>query len=173
MGSPEQLLPKFESPTTEKIIKEESKQEVPEDNLSLEQQEKPHEFKFEITDHSVRNGFKKELKNKKFYPEEFKRLCEQMKASGVSSIRTDCDWNLTEQYGQAFLDRYRQEKEIMEGAGLEAPTIILSNPSAEMIKLNKEDKSKFFSAWREYANQVKDMLVSGRRQKSFAGTNFK
>ncbi|OGF28901.1 hypothetical protein A2477_02480 [Candidatus Falkowbacteria bacterium RIFOXYC2_FULL_47_12] len=47
----------------------------------------------------------------------------------------------------------------MHEAGLEAPTIILSNPPKWAVELYKTDKEKFFTAYQDYVEQVKDSLA--------------
>lgn len=124
---------------------------------NLEQQEDLPDFKFEVTTHSVRD--------KNFNPEQFRKDCQKTRNDGIDKIRMDCDMKIWEQEGQDFLVRYKEAKQITEETGLEAPTVVLSNPSGEMIKLYNKDKEQFYSKFKEYANEVKEMLNQAGGQK--------
>jgi len=54
----------------------------------------------------------------------------------------------------------------MHEAGLEAPTIILSNPPKWAVELYKTDKEKFFTAYQDYVEQVKDSLAQTGGEKN-------
>ncbi len=108
-----------------------------------------------VTDHNLR------------YPdavsvEDEYELYKEMKDHGISSIRFDWDWkDVAPQPGvtdKNFLDRYIGAIKAMEEAGLEPPTLVLSNPPEWAAKLYRNDKEKFFKAYEEYVRSVGETL---------------
>lgn len=131
------------------------------DNSDVEK-ERSFNFEFYVTDHSPDYS---DTGN----PEKLRELYADIKRDGVQSVRYDWHWRNVEpesgKYSGEHLKRYRQAKEIMQEVGLEEPTIILSNPPKWAVELYKTDKEKFFDAYRQYAEQVRDSLAqSGGRK---------
>ena len=117
---------------------------------------KPLDLKFYVTDHSADNVDTGD-------PERLKALYEDIKQDGVTSVRYDWHWNKVEPteggFQEELLGRYTKAVEIMNDAGLEPPTVILSNIPKWALDLYKEDKEKFFDEFRTYVEKVKENLV--------------
>ena len=139
--------------------------QVPEkekDELAKAEQEPGFNIEFYATDHSAD-------KADTGSPEKLRELYSDIKRDGVKSVRYDWHWRNVEpepgQYSQEHLDRYGQAKEIMQEAGLKEPTVILSNPPEWAKKLYQEDKEKFFQAYENYAEQVRNKLEQSGGEK--------
>ncbi len=130
------------------------KQDVPEAGERKER-EPGFDLDFYVTDHSADNA---DTGN----PEKLKELYEDIKKDGIQSMRYDWRWGNIEpkagSYSEEHLERYAQAKEVMEEAGLEAPTIILSSVPGWAVELYKKDKEKFFGAYKSYAERVAGSL---------------
>gem|GEM_PF-5126940 len=119
-------------------------------------------LKFYVTDHSADNPDTGS-------PEKLRALYADVKKDGIQSIRYDWHWRNVEpepgEWSGEHLARYGKAGEVMREVGLESPTIILSNPPEWAVKLYKEDKEKFFDAWRNYVQHVKDSLQAAKGEK--------
>ncbi len=95
-------------------------------------------------------------------PKQLRELYEDIKKDGVESVRYDWRWRNIESEPDTLntesLERYGKAAEVMKEVGLEAPTIILSNPPEWAVKLYATDKEKFFDAFGEYARSVAETL---------------
>jgi hypothetical protein len=142
----------------ESYILEKSVEKKPEQNAEMT---KPFDLKFYVTDHSADNADTGS-------PKELKKLYEDIKKDGITSVRYDWRWNRLEEKNGEFqedlLNRYKQAPEIMKEAGLESPTIIFSNIPDWALELYKNDKEQFFEAYREYIEKVKDKLIQSHEK---------
>jgi hypothetical protein len=146
---------------TSQTIKEEKPKDNSMDKENNTEKEKP--IGFYITDHSadLKYGYDKER---------LKELYGKIKKNGVDSIRYDWRWkeiNPKEgEINERQLDNYQEARDAMEEVGLHAPTIILSDVPEWAQKLyDKGEKDDFFSAFRTYAESVKDKLQMSGGQK--------
>lgn len=134
----------------------------PEPTTQKQEREKPFDFKINITDHSA------DLK-KNINKDQLRELYTDIKKDGINSVRYDWHWRNIEpapgSYDNDSLTHYAEAKEAMAESGLEAPTIILSNPPEWAKKLYQEDKEKFFEAFRNYADAVVASLQNAGEEK--------
>ena len=114
------------------------------------------DVKFYVTDHSADHA---DIGN----PEQLRQLYADIKRDGVESVRYDWRWSLIEpQAGQvqtAQLERYSKAKQLMDQAGLEEPTVILSSLPKWATELYRTDKEAFMAKFQDYAEQVRDGLI--------------
>lgn len=117
---------------------------------------------FYVTDHSADHPDTGDPKN-------LEALYGDIQKDGIKSVRYDWHWNKIEPergtYSQEHLNRYRDAKSMMHTVGLQEPTIILSNPPEWAKDLYRIDKEKFFQAFRDYAEQVRDSLSQSTGEK--------
>src|ERR1700733_8599655 len=129
--------------------------ENPTEEILSPEKIKPFDLKFYVTDHSPDS---EETGN----PEELRKLYEDIKKDGVTSVRYDWRWNKIEpdqdDFQQESLGRYGKAIEIMKDAGLEAPTVVLSSIPEWALKLYKEKKPSFFEGYRKYVRHVQESL---------------
>jgi len=131
---------------------------------SEQRQERERGFKldFYVTDHSAKH-------RETGSPEQLRELYADVKRDGITSVRYDWDWWNCEpkqgEFNEEGLGRYQSAKEIMAEVGLDAPTIILSNPPKWAVELYKKDKEQFFDEFRKYAEEVKAYLVQSGGEK--------
>lgn len=122
----------------------------------------PSRLDFYVTDHSADSDVTGD-------PEKLRALYADIKRDGINSVRYDWRWRNIEpqkgEYSEAHLSRYSQAKETMAEVGLEKPTIILSDIPAWAKELYKNDKEKFFTAYREYVSTVKRGLEAAGGEK--------
>lgn len=114
------------------------------------------DLSFYITDHSADNAVTG-------MPERLLPLYRAIKSNGIESIRYDWHWRIIEpaqgKYDVVALTRYAYAARAMVQAGLQDPTIILSNPPDWAKKLYKEDKESFFKAYEQYVREVELALI--------------
>ncbi len=126
------------------------------------EKERGFDIEFYVTDHSPDNPDTGS-------PEKLRELYTDIKRDGVQSVRYDWHWRNVEpeagKYSDEHLERYKAAKEIMQEVGLEAPTIILSNPPKWAVELYKTDKGKFYEEFRKYAEQVRNSLAQAGGEK--------
>jgi len=96
-------------------------------------------------------------------PEKLRELYKDVARDGVDRIRYDFHWGKLEsqpgEFDSELMERYKDAKRAQTEAGLKEPIIILSNPPAWAVKLYKEGgKEDFYSAFEEYAEEVKNAL---------------
>jgi hypothetical protein len=122
---------------------------------------KPFDLKFYVTDHSPDS---EETGN----PEELKKLYEDVKKDGITSVRYDWRWNKIEpgkdDFQQESLGRYGKATEVMKDVGLEVPTIVLSSIPEWALKLYKENKQAFFEEYGKYVKQVQEELTAAHEK---------
>lgn len=131
-------------------------------DLSNAERRESFDLEFYITDHSADLYRGTSL-------DSLRLLYADIKRDGVKSVRYDWNWREIEpqagQYSEPVLKNYSEAKNIMDETGLEAPTVILSNPPEWAKKLYKESKEEFFTAFRQYAEQVKGRLAQTAGEK--------
>ncbi len=117
---------------------------------------KPFDLEFYVTDHSADNA---DTGNQ----ERLRELYEDVKKDGIKSIRFDYRWNKIEtekgEFQDELLDRYGKAIEVMNEAGLESPTVVLSSIPNWALEIYKKDKEKFFDEYRKYVEEVKSSLT--------------
>lgn len=128
--------------------------EVREDG-ELREKEPGFNLDFYVTDHSADS-------EETGSPEKLRELYTDIKKDGVESVRYDWRWKNIErkpgEYSKEHLERYGQAKQIMEEVGMKEPTIILSDLPDWAKELYRNDKEKFFDAYKSYVEQVRDVL---------------
>jgi len=126
------------------------------------EKERGFDLSFYVTDHSPDHP-------ETGSPEKLRALYEDIKRDGIQSVRYDWHWKKVEpkagEYDEAQLDRYAQAKDIMHEVGLNAPTIILSNPPKWAVELYKKDKEGFYRSFEAYVSQVRDELAASAGEK--------
>lgn len=149
----------FNPASTNKIEKSTNVENNPEQDT---ERIEPFELEFYITDHSADNADTGS-------PEKLRSLYEDIKKDGVTSVRYDWRWKNIEskpgRYDESHLERYKQAKDIMAEVGMSEPTIILSDIPDWAKELYKNDKEKFFDAFKNYTGQVKERLASSEGKK--------
>lgn len=148
-------MPNFENLSikiTPQAEESKSRAERKEKEFSPEK-ENPFDLEFYVTDHSADHSDT---------AENLEELYVDIKKDGVDSVRYDWRWKNIEPkqdiVNQEQVNRYQGAREKMKKAGLEEPTIILSDLPSWAIELYKKDKEKFFEAFRQYAEKVRDSL---------------
>lgn len=90
--------------------------------------------------------------------EKLRALYEDVARDGVSFTRYDFKWRDIEpaqgDVNHEQLERYSGARDTMKAAGLDEPTIILSNIPTWAQDLYKQNKEEFFDAWRSYVRAV-------------------
>lgn len=124
------------------------------------EKENPFELEFYVTDHSADNADT---------AENLKELYADIKKDGIDFVRSDWRWKNIEpkegNFNENNLERYKKARETMKEAGLKEPTIILSDLPDWTKELYKTDKEKFFVAYRQYAEKIRDSLNEDEQSK--------